>query len=218
MNQTYYPEGSLPFGATQNIFMTIASVLASLLSVYSLLIWLRIVLTWIKIPSQNQENPLAYYLGKVVDPYLSWFKGISNLRRSHFDLTPLVALAVLSVVQSMLRLFGAYGKLTVGMVFALVLQTLWGYLISPLLWFVIILLGIRLFFCYKRSPSTIGYITMLDSMVGGVLNWVQGLFYKNRAINDRQLVITSLIFFIATYLVSSVLLRYLVSFFTKLSF
>lgn len=217
MNQSTYIDG-VAVTAGSNVFMTIASILASLLSFYSLLIWLRIVLTWIKVPGQTQENPLAYYLGKIVDPYLSWFKGISSLRRSRFDLTPLVALAALSVVQSMLRLYGSYGSLTVGMVFALVLQTLWSYLVSPIFWFVIIMLGIRLVFCYRRSPQSIGYITMLDSMVGGVLNWVQNLIYPKKAINDRQLVITSLIFFIALYIGTSLVLRFLIGFFANLSF
>ena len=217
MNQSTYIDG-IAVTSGSNVFMTIASILASLLSFYSLLIWLRIVLTWIKVPGQMQENPLAHYLGKIVDPYLSWFKGITSLRRSRFDLTPLVALAALSVVQSMLRLYGSYGKLTVGMVFALVIQTLWSYLVSPIFWFVIILLGIRLVFCYRRSPQSIGYITMLDSMIGGVLNWVQNLFYPKKAINDRQLVITSLIFFIALYVVTSLVLRFLIGFFANLSY
>ncbi len=217
MNQTYYESGLASMGGS-NIFMTIASIAASLLSFYSLLIWLRIVLTWIRIPGQLRENPLSHYLGKIVDPYLSWFKGISSLQRSRLDLTPLVALGLLSVVQSMLRLYGSYGRLTVGMVFALMLQTLWSYLISPVFWFLIIMLGIRLFFCYKRSAQTITYITMLDSMIGGVLNWVQRLFYPKKAINDRQLVTTSLILFIVLYVAASFLLRFLLGFFTGLSF
>jgi YggT family protein len=198
--------------------MSIASIAASLLSFYSLLIWLRIILTWIRVPGQTRENPLAYYIGKIVDPYLSWFRGISSLRRSHIDLTPLVALAVLSVVQSMLRLYGAYGTITVGMVVALILQTLWSYLVSPIFWFLIILLGIRLFLCYKRSAKTISYITMLDSLIGGVLNWVQRIFYHKRAINDRQLVTTALVFFIVLYIAASFALRFLLNFFGTLSF
>lgn len=95
---------------TPTVLMTIANLLASLLSLYSLLIWIRIILSWLK---TGTENPLAYYLGKIVDPYLSWFKGIRSLVRPRFDLTPLVALAVLSVIQSLLRLFGSYGTITV---------------------------------------------------------------------------------------------------------
>jgi len=217
MNQTYYESGMAAAGGG-NVLMSIASIVASLLSFYSLLIWLRIILTWIRVPGQTQENPLAYYIGKVVDPYLSWFRGISSLRRSHIDLTPLVALAVLSVVQSMLRFYGAYGTITIGMVVALIIQTLWSYLLSPVFWFLIILLGFRLFFCYKRSAKTISYITMLDSLIGGVLNWVQRLFYPKRTINDRQLVTTALVFFIVLYIAASFAIRFLVNFFGNLSF
>jgi YggT family protein len=201
-----------------DVLMSIASIVASLLSFYSLLIWLRIILTWIRVPGQTQENPLAYYIGKVVDPYLSWFRGISSLRRSHLDLTPLVALAVLSVVQSMLRFYGAYGTITIGMVVALIIQTLWSYLLSPVFWFLFILLGFRLFFCYRRSARTISYITMLDSLIGGILNWVQRLFYPKRTINDRQLVTTALVFFIVLYIAASFAIRFLVNFFGNLSF
>jgi YggT family protein len=217
MNQTYYESG-MTAASGGDVLMSIASIVASLLSFYSLLIWLRIILTWIRVPGQTQENPLAYYIGKVVDPYLSWFRGISSLRRSHLDLTPLVALAVLSVVQSMLRFYGAYGTITIGMVVALIIQTLWSYLLSPVFWFLIILLGFRLFFCYRRSARTISYITMLDSLIGGILNWVQRLFYPKRTINDRQLVTTALVFFVVLYIAASFAIRFLVNFFGNLSF
>ena len=218
MDDTYYKSGLFSLNGAPDWLMGIASFLAALISLYSLLIWLRIVLTWIRLPGQGGENPLSHYLGKIVDPYLNWFKGISSFKRSHIDLTPLIALAVLSVVQSILRLFGSYGKITVGMVLALMLNTLWSFLLSPILWFVMALLGVRLYFCYKRGPNTIAYIKMIDSLVGGVLNWVQRLFYKDKTINDRQLVLTSLIFFVVLYVSSSALVGVLVTFFTKLSF
>lgn len=217
-DNTYYNGGLFSLGAAPEWLMGIASFLAAIISLYSLLIWVRIVLTWIRLPGQGGENSLTHYLGKVVDPYLNWFKGISSLKRSNIDLTPLIALAVLSVVQSILRLFGSYGKITVGMVFALMLNTLWSFLLSPILWFVMALLGVRLYFCYKKGPNTIAYIKMIDSLIGGVLNWVQRLLYKDKAINDRQLVLTSLIFFGVVYLGSSALIRLLVAFFANLSF
>ena len=218
MDDTYYKSGLFSFSGAPEWLMGIASFLAALISLYSLLIWVRIVLTWIRLPGQSGENPLTHYLSKIVDPYLNWFKGISTLKRSHIDLTPLVALAVLSVLQSILRLFGSYGKITVGMVFALMVNTLWSFLLSPILWFVMALLGVRLYFCYKRGANTIAYIKMIDSLVGGVLNWVQRLFYKDKAINDRQLVLTSLIFFVALYIGSSALIGMLVTALAKLSF
>jgi YggT family protein len=59
---------------------------------------------------------------------------------------------------------------------------------------------------------------MLDSLIGGVLNWVQRIFYHKRAINDRQLVTTALVFFIVLYIAASFALRFLLNFFGTLSF
>jgi YggT family protein len=216
MNQTYNYDIATGAVPPSQALMTIAGIAATLLSLYSMLIWIRIVLTWIKIPGQTQENGLARMLGKIVDPYLAWFRGIASLRRSRIDLTPLVALAVLSVVQSMLRMFGIYGRLTVGMVLALALRTIWGYIVSPILWLVLILLVLRLVFCYKRGPNTIRYIKMLDSMIGGVIDWVQGLFYSRKAVNDRQLIATALIFFVVIYFGAAALVGFAASALTAL--
>ncbi len=213
MNYTSYPTiAQASSGST--FFMTIAAILASLLSFYSLLIWLRIVISWIRIP----PNPLSHWLARIVDPYLDLFKPITALKRERFDLTPLAALAALSVIQSMLRLYGSHGTITVGMVLALLLQTLWSYLASPIFWFLLILLAIRLYFCYRPTPQTISYIAMLDSLVGFLLNWVQRIFYPGRSINDRRLVTTTLIFVLILYLTSSALVRALVTLASRLGF
>ena len=197
---------------TPTVLMTIANLLASLLSLYSLLICIRIILSWLK---TGTENPLAYYLGKIVDPYLSWFKGIRSLVRPRFDLTPLVALAVLSVIQSLLRLFGSYGTITVKMVIALLLQTLYSYIVHPILFFFFILLVVRLYFCYKRSIHSITYIALLDSLIGGLLDWTHRTFYARQTVNDRKLVISSLVVLIIAWIGSSLLLRLLLSLLTK---
>ncbi|HOE84913.1 MAG TPA: YggT family protein [Sphaerochaeta sp.] len=213
MHYTTYPTIAQTSGGS-TFFMTLASILASLLSFYSLLIWLRIVITWIRIP----QNPLSHALAKIVDPYLDLFKSITALKRERFDLTPLAALAALSVVQSMLRLYGSYGTITLGMVLALLLQTLWSYLASPIFWFLLILLSVRLYFCYRPSPQTISYIAMLDSLVGFLLNWVQRLFYPGKSVNDRRLVTTTLIFVLVLYLTSSALIKALVTLVSRLGF
>ena len=158
---------------TTTVLMTLANFLAGLLSLYSLLIWIRIILSWLK---TGAENPVAYYLGRSSIHTLRG-SGIRSLVRPRFDLTPLVALAVLSVIQSLLRLFGSYGTITVMMVIALLLQTLYSFIVHPILLFFFILLVVRLFFCYKRSIHSITYIAMFDSLVGGFLDWTHRTFY-----------------------------------------
>lgn len=52
------------------------------------------------------------------------------------------------------------------MVIALLLQTLYSYIVHPILFFFFILLVVRLYFCYKRSIHSITYIALLDSLIG----------------------------------------------------
>lgn len=193
-----------------NFLMTLANIAATLLSLYSMLIWIRIILTWIRVPGSqwnNGGNPFLNFLSKIVDPYLNLFSGITPLRRSHLDFTPLVAMAVLSIIQSLLRIFGAYGRITLGLVLGLVIRTLWSYIFSLFFWFFIIMLIIRLVFCYRKSPNAIQYIQMLDSMLGGLFNWVQKVFFRNKPVNDRNLVIASLIFTVCLYILAVILVN-----------
>ncbi|MFA6689253.1 MAG: YggT family protein [Sphaerochaetaceae bacterium] len=202
-----------------SFLMTLANIAATLLSLYSLLIWIRIILTWIRVPGSQWNgggNPFVNFLSKIVDPYLNLFQGFTALKRSHIDFTPLVAMAVLSIVQSLLRIFGAYGRLTLGLALGLVVKTLWSYIFSLFFWFFMAMLAIRLIFCYRRSPNSIQYIRMLDSMLGGILNRVQKVFFGGKPTNDRNLVITSLIVVIVLYIIAGIVVNLAVGALAKL--
>jgi len=203
---------------TQNptILMHLANIASALLGLYSFIIWIRIILTWIRIPGQMTENPFVRFLSKIVDPYLNWFSGIKGLKKQHIDLTPLVAIAVLSIFQSIFSLYGAYGKITIGMVLSLIVRTFWSFILSPAFWFILIILCIRLFFCYKRGPNSIFYIKMLDSMDGSLIDFVQRLFFGKNAVDDRSLVWASIIFYGVLYLLGKYLMAFLASALLKL--
>lgn len=180
--------------------MAASRLMATLISVYTLLIWIRVVFTWVHIPGQRPEDtPLLGWLCKIVDPYLHLFSGTKWARRGMVDFSPIIALALLSLLQGMFSVFGAYGRLSPGMVGALTLQTLWGYLLSPLFWFAMVLLGVRLFFCYYRSPNTLRAIMLLDRVDRSLLDFTQRLFFGHRAVSIRTLVWTSFVFFVALY-------------------
>ncbi|HRV24782.1 MAG TPA: YggT family protein, partial [Sphaerochaeta sp.] len=101
------------------------------------------------------------------------------------------------------------------MVIALLLQTLYSYIVHPILFFFFILLVVRLYFCYKRSIHSITYIALLDSLIGGLLDWTHRTFYARQTVNDRKLVISSLVVLIIAWIGSSLLLRLLLSLLTK---
>jgi YggT family protein len=183
--------------------LDLALFLSFVLGIYNLLIWIRIIITWVQIPRQNQgprqESGLERFLARVVDPYLSLFKGVSWLRTKTIDFSPLLAFALLSIVQSMLSIFGTTGSLTLGRTLALIVQTFYAYIVSPFFFIFIILLVVRLFFCYKRTPTTIVMARGIETIIGGLLNFVQKTFFGSKGVANRTLVTATLVFTVILY-------------------
>jgi YggT family protein len=188
---------------TSTEVLNLALILSFILGVYNLLIWIRIIMTWIKIPLQNQgpkrESGLEKFLARVVDPYLNLFKGISWLKAKTLDFSPLLAFAILSIAQSMLSVFGTTGSLSLGITLALIVQTFYAYIISPFFFIFIILLIVRLFFCFKRTPTTIAMSRGIESIIGGLLNFVQKTFFGSRGVANRTLIIATLVVTVILY-------------------
>lgn len=185
-------------------FRDLASLLSFILSIYSLLIWIRIILTWVKIPRQNQrpinEGGFQRFLSRIIDPYLNLFKGVRWLRTKTIDFSPLLAFAVLSIIQSLLSIFAKTGTLSLGRTLALIVQTFYAYLIAPFFFIFILLLIVRLFFCFKRTPTTIIMARKIESIIGSLLNYVQKTFFGSRGVANRTLVIATLIFTVILFL------------------
>ncbi len=188
--------------------MALSRLIATAISVYTLLIWIRVMLTWVRIPDPYfSSSPLLRFLSAVVDPFLGMFGGIRWMRWGSIDFSPIMGLMVLSICQSIFSLFGTYGRITPAMVASIVIQGLWGYILSPLFWFALILLGFRLFYCYHRSSGSIMAIQILDNVGRGLFDFVQRLFFGHKAVGMRLLVWTSFLFYLALYIA----LRYGVS-------
>lgn len=194
------------------LLMKIALVIAQLLTFYNLLIWIRIILSWFSSLSNLNNSSVVQLLNKIVDPYLNLFRNVNILKTNNIDFTPLLAFALISVLQSLFSMFGSTGTITLYVVLALILNTLWAYLISPFFVILIILLIIRLVLCYKRGPNSINLIRGLENIIGGFLNWIQKVFFFSKIISDRTLLITSTVFSIFSYIILKQLLNYLIAY------
>ncbi|HRY80357.1 MAG TPA: YggT family protein, partial [Spirochaetia bacterium] len=103
-------------------FSIVLRLAAAAASLYMLLLMARIILTWF--PSAVEGRPL-HLLSSVTDPYLDLFRGIPWLSTGSMDFSPLAALAVLSVLTQILSTAAAYGRISLGIVLALVLRAGW---------------------------------------------------------------------------------------------
>ena len=104
------------------LLQRICSFLAWILGLFSTVILIRIIVSWILLfvrrsswrsgsgDFYDQENQgpssllitLDTILGKICDPYLHLFSGVKSLHRSNIDLTPLLALVLLNFIRSVL--------------------------------------------------------------------------------------------------------------------
>ena len=144
------------------LLQKICSFLAWILGVYSTVILIRIIVSWILLFARrsswrngngfNPENPdgpgplasVDSILGKICDPYLKAFSGVTSLKRSNIDLTPLLALVVLNFVRSVLGMFATVGQLNLWTVLAIFVNGIWYSFFTFILVALIILLIIRL--------------------------------------------------------------------------
>lgn len=194
-----------------------ARLLSVLLSIYNMLIIVRIILQWFNpMRAQGSENNLTGMLAKIVDPYLNLFKGITALRRGRVDFTPLVALIIINIIQRILQTFAYTGEFSMGYTLATIVQSLWWSIGSLVLGIFAVLVGVRIYFAYRKTPNSIQYISMLDSWLLRPLDTIHGWFFKGREVSERMLLWTTLVVTIITYVGVALLVNLLVQWLVNL--
>ena len=120
-----------------------ALFLSRLLALYSFIIWIRIFLTWIN--PYPQPGSFTYYIAKIVDPYLSLFRS-DKARIGALDFSPVIAVGILSVIESLLNVFGIYGTVTFGII-------LFGDSVAPIRIFCLALIAVGIVGLKIFSPE-----------------------------------------------------------------
>ena len=184
------------------------------LGFFSTLIIIRIIVSWILFfigkrnwnpaggsNGNNQNNTgiissLDSLLGKICDPYLNHFRGVSFLRRSGLDLTPLLALAVLHLVKSLLESFVGMETFSAGYILAILVSVVWRDLCSFLLFLLIVLLVIRFFLGRSSSPGVNNWINSIDPILDPPVSFVYKLFFRGKKVDEQKVVIAAIFFYL----------------------
>jgi YggT family protein len=175
--------------------------LSLLLNVYMLIILFRIILTWF--PGFGNSG-IIDFLSTITDPYLNWFRRFSFLQLGFLDLSPIAALAILSLVNRILAMLASYGRISLGIVLAMALQAIWGA-ISFILGFLILILILRLIaFLFRQSGSN-PFWNIIETISQPVLYRINRIFFRGRIVK----LITALIVSIASMAIIYMALRLL---------
>jgi len=94
----------------------------ALISIYTILIIIRIFLTWF---GQFSQGRPAEVLARITDPYLNLFRGIPWLRLGMLDLSPIAALILLNMVSSVINSVIYTGTFSLGIVLAILVGGVW---------------------------------------------------------------------------------------------
>lgn len=196
-----------------SFFIQLFSFISSLLGIYSIILIVRIILTWI--PQQQmynqygqpvkQERPLFDLLCKITDPYLNLFRS-SRLTIGRIDFSTLIAFMVLSILKSLFTTIATIGTITIGIILGVCLQEIWSYVISYFLIALLVLLGIRWYTGKKQGQ----YNATLDNILKVPVNFVFNLFYKHKYVSEQKLVGTAFVFYLCVYIILRYLFRSIV--------
>ena len=180
------------------------SILSSLVSIYMLIIFIRIVLSWF---SGIGRSGFQDILARITDPYLNWFRRFSFLRVGFLDLSPIVALGVLSLVNRILGTLAVYKTITLGIILAMVLQGIWAA-VSFFLGFLIVVLILCLVAHLARLNTNGPFWRFVQAISQPVIFKITRIFVKDRILDFTVSVIISIVCLGISYFALRILVDY----------
>jgi len=180
----------------------ILGFLSFLVSIYMVVIFIRIILTWFTGIEQGRFQEI---LVMITDPYLGWFRRFSFLRTGYLDFSPIVALGVLSLFNRILTTLAYYKTISIGIILALVLQIAWG-IISFFLGFLIIILVLRLIAYLAKQNIYNPFWRIINSISQPVLYRINRIIFRGRIVDFRTQVILSIVCLGLLYLIFRILI------------
>jgi len=115
----------------------IFGILAAAAGLYSLLIFIRILLSWF---GNSFNSSVTEFIKRITDPYLDWWRNALNLRVGFLDFSVVAAIAFLSLLQNILHTLSISERMTLGYILANILMSLWNIVSFILIFFIIIII------------------------------------------------------------------------------
>lgn len=194
--------------------MKIFSLMAGIISVYTMLCFVRIILTWI--PNLNYSK-FGQLLASICDPYMNYFRNIRFLRIGNMDFSPVLSIGLLVVASNLLSTLAVTGQLKIGYLIASIISMIWSILAS-ILSFLIILLIIRVIALFvSKGNSTFWY--SLDKTLNPVVYKVASIFRgRNTFMTQKTAYVITIVTIFVLRIAGNILFSVVAGLFTRLPF
>jgi YggT family protein len=100
----------------------------------------------------------------------------------HLDLSPVVALAVLSIVNQVFATMARFGAISLGLILAMILQAFWSIIsFFIILIFIVLILRLIAYLCSLNTYSA--FWRIVDTVSQPILYRINRLFFRGRIVN-----------------------------------
>ena len=167
---------------------TILSFLSAALIIYAILCIIAIFITWIPGAKFTRFGKI---ITSITEPYLRIFSRITWLRFGNIDFSPILALALLSLLSSILGSITTSGRLYFGGILALILNMVWS-VISSLITIILLLVLIRwiVLLANKGQVSTNSGWYQVDLMLQKFVYKLGNTFFKTNLTYQKALLVS----------------------------
>jgi YggT family protein len=191
--------------------MFLIRAMGFIISIYQVIIFVRIILTWFS----REEDGVQAFLARITDPYLAWFRRFQILRFASVDLSPIAALGVLSLAGRVLSSIERYRRISIGIILALALQAIWGA-VSFILGFLMIILILRLIAHLFRFNTYNPFWRIIETISQAVLFRINRILFKDRIVNFMTGLLISIALLVISYLFLNILVFVISGMFIRL--
>jgi YggT family protein len=196
------------------IFTALARIVSVVISVYMLLCAVRIFFSWVPSLVQTKWGSL---IARLTDPYLELFRAIPLFRTPTLDFSPIVALAVLSVINNLFVTLSYAVRITVGFILSLLLDAGWSA-ISFLLGFFLVIALVRIIGYIAKLATLHPLWQILDGIINPLLFRINRFIYRGRAVDYLQGLITGFVVVLLARAIGGWVVRILTSLLMSLPF
>lgn len=171
--------------------MNIFSILASVVSIYTLLCFVRVMLSWF--PGVEYSR-FGQVLRQMCDPYLDIFHRFRFLRFSSFDFTPAIGLCVLMALQAFFNSLAMGKAFRISTILSMLVMLVGNIFTSVLGFFaVIILVRLIVYLIIGDGQGSYSIWTAMDRAISPIIFRIAGLVFRNQSISFVKALVTSFI-------------------------
>lgn len=173
---------------------TILSILSAIITLYTLLCFIDIIMTWIP---GAKFTKFGKFISSVCDPYMNFFSKFGWLRIGNIDFSPIISIGILSLVSSILGGIQSTGRIYFGGILATIIYMIWNVFSSLLgIFFILIVIRwIALLINHGRTSFDSGW-NQLDQVLNKITYRVAGTFTKSSMSYQKSLLITWITFLV----------------------